>query len=575
MKAAYEPWEAIGSGRPHDAVLKTLSVDLLMAAGVEGADLVHTHTWYANFAGHLARLLYDIPHVATSHSLEPRRPWKAEQLGGGYAVSSFCERTALEAADAVIAVSGAMRDDILDCYPGHRPRPGRGDPQRRRHRRVHPRPRHRRPPAARHRPGPALRHLRGADHPAEGHRPAARRRRAVRPRHPARAPPQRPRHARGRRGDAGPGGRRWPSAAGASCGWSRSSPDPSSSRCCRTRPWRSARRSTNRSVSSTWRPWPAPRRWWPPTWAASPRSSSTARPARSCISSSDGRPARRPGAVRGDLAEAVNALVADSGHRRTDGGRRPEAGGRGVLLALHRRADRRALPIADPVALNLSALRGTPRTPGSAWGSCPTRTGTGSGTSPSRRGGCGSSGSSIRCSTPSTTGGPAHFWLDGQTAVIDDYLAVRPAGGGPGAGGGGRRAAGRSGRGRCRWTSSSSRPRRSCGTSRPGCGAGPSWERRVPPSGTARTSSATWPSFPRCSARPVSSTPSSGGGSRRAVDATAFRWEAPDGSAVRAEYLYGSYANGQGPPAGRARSGRRGPGAGRPRSPGAGSAGCC
>jgi len=117
VKAAFEPWEAIGSDRPHDAALKTLSVDLLMAAGVEGADVVHTHTWYANFAGHLARLLYDIPHVVTTHSLEPLRPWKAEQLGGGYAVSSFCERTALEAADAVIAVSGAMRDDILETYP--------------------------------------------------------------------------------------------------------------------------------------------------------------------------------------------------------------------------------------------------------------------------------------------------------------------------------------------------------------------------------------------------------------------------------------------------------------------------
>jgi len=117
VKGAFEPWEALGSGRPHDAALKTLSVDLLMAAGVEGADIVHTHTWYANFAGHLAHLLYGIPHVATTHSLEPRRPWKAEQLGGGYAVSSFCERTALEAADAVIAVSGAMKDDILDVYP--------------------------------------------------------------------------------------------------------------------------------------------------------------------------------------------------------------------------------------------------------------------------------------------------------------------------------------------------------------------------------------------------------------------------------------------------------------------------
>jgi starch synthase len=117
VKGAFEPWDAISSGRPHDAALKTLSVDLLMAAGVEGADIVHTHTWYANFAGHLARLLYDIPHVVTTHSLEPRRPWKAEQLGGGYAVSSFCERTALEAADAVIAVSGAMRDDVLAVYP--------------------------------------------------------------------------------------------------------------------------------------------------------------------------------------------------------------------------------------------------------------------------------------------------------------------------------------------------------------------------------------------------------------------------------------------------------------------------
>ena len=121
VKAAFEPWEAIGAGRPHDAALKTLSVDLLMAAAVEDADVVHTHTWYTNFAGHLARLLYDIPHVATTHSLEPHRPWKAEQLGGGYAVSSFCERTALEAADAVIAVSEAMRDDVLGTYPAIHP----------------------------------------------------------------------------------------------------------------------------------------------------------------------------------------------------------------------------------------------------------------------------------------------------------------------------------------------------------------------------------------------------------------------------------------------------------------------
>jgi starch synthase len=80
-------------------------------------DLVHSHTWYANLAGHLAKLVWDVPHVCTSHSLEPLRPWKAEQLGGGYALSLFCERTALLSADAVIAVSEAMRRDLLACYP--------------------------------------------------------------------------------------------------------------------------------------------------------------------------------------------------------------------------------------------------------------------------------------------------------------------------------------------------------------------------------------------------------------------------------------------------------------------------
>jgi alpha-maltose-1-phosphate synthase len=88
-----------------------------MAAGVEGAEVVHSHTWYANFAGHLAKLVYGIPHVATVHSLEPLRPWKAEQLGGGYALSSFCERISLESADAVIAVSEGSRGDILESYP--------------------------------------------------------------------------------------------------------------------------------------------------------------------------------------------------------------------------------------------------------------------------------------------------------------------------------------------------------------------------------------------------------------------------------------------------------------------------
>jgi starch synthase len=97
--------------------LATLGVDLQMAEDVAGADLVHSHTWYANGAGHLAKLLHGIPHVVTAHSLEPLRPWKAEQLGGGYRVSSWIERTAFESADAVIAVSAGMERDILRSYP--------------------------------------------------------------------------------------------------------------------------------------------------------------------------------------------------------------------------------------------------------------------------------------------------------------------------------------------------------------------------------------------------------------------------------------------------------------------------
>ena len=97
--------------------LRVLAADLEIAAQVGGCDIVHSHTWYANMAGHLAKLLYDIPHVVTSHSLEPQRPWKAEQLGGGYRVSSWAERTAYEAADAVIAVSNGSRRDVLAAYP--------------------------------------------------------------------------------------------------------------------------------------------------------------------------------------------------------------------------------------------------------------------------------------------------------------------------------------------------------------------------------------------------------------------------------------------------------------------------
>ena len=114
---AYGAWDALAGDAPHAAALQAVSIDLAMASGAEGADIAHSHTWYANLAGHLAKLTHGIPHVATVHSLEPLRPWKAEQLGGGYAVSSWCEQTALEAADHVIAVSQEHRADLLACYP--------------------------------------------------------------------------------------------------------------------------------------------------------------------------------------------------------------------------------------------------------------------------------------------------------------------------------------------------------------------------------------------------------------------------------------------------------------------------
>ncbi|HEX4062025.1 MAG TPA: glycogen synthase [Streptosporangiaceae bacterium] len=111
---AHRPWDLLAGANP---ALQTISTDLAMTAAVGNADLVHSHTWYANLAGHLAALLYGVPHVVTTHSLEPLRPWKAEQLGGGYALSSWCERTAVEAAAAVVAVSDGMRADVLAAYP--------------------------------------------------------------------------------------------------------------------------------------------------------------------------------------------------------------------------------------------------------------------------------------------------------------------------------------------------------------------------------------------------------------------------------------------------------------------------
>jgi starch synthase len=109
-------------GTPEDldganAAVQTLGVDLRIVPDIAGAELVHSHTWYANMAGHLASLLHGIPHVLSAHSLEPLRPWKAEQLGGGYALSSWVEKTAYEAAAAIIAVSEGMRQDILRSYP--------------------------------------------------------------------------------------------------------------------------------------------------------------------------------------------------------------------------------------------------------------------------------------------------------------------------------------------------------------------------------------------------------------------------------------------------------------------------
>ncbi|OFT86317.1 glycosyl transferase family 1 [Corynebacterium sp. HMSC29G08] len=100
-----------------NGALKTLSTGLRMANSANNLDVVHSHTWYAGLGGHLTGLMYDIPHVATAHSLEPDRPWKREQLGGGYNVSSWSEKNAMENADAVIAVSSGMKDNILRAYP--------------------------------------------------------------------------------------------------------------------------------------------------------------------------------------------------------------------------------------------------------------------------------------------------------------------------------------------------------------------------------------------------------------------------------------------------------------------------
>ncbi|MEI7915671.1 MAG: glycogen synthase [Mycobacteriaceae bacterium] len=114
--AQSDPALALGDP-PANPALSVLSADLRMADAARDATVVHSHTWYTGMAGHLASLLHDIPHVLTAHSLEPLRPWKAEQLGGGYRVSLWVEHTAMTAADAVIAVSDGMRRDVLATYP--------------------------------------------------------------------------------------------------------------------------------------------------------------------------------------------------------------------------------------------------------------------------------------------------------------------------------------------------------------------------------------------------------------------------------------------------------------------------
>jgi starch synthase len=114
------PDGAHGHRDPHEysqPAFATIDIAVSMAEALQSHDLAHSHTWYANLGGHLAKLTHGIPHVITAHSLEPLRPWKAEQLGGGYRVSSWIERDAYEAADAIIAVSGGMREDVLRAYP--------------------------------------------------------------------------------------------------------------------------------------------------------------------------------------------------------------------------------------------------------------------------------------------------------------------------------------------------------------------------------------------------------------------------------------------------------------------------
>ncbi len=120
VKKSYGAWEEFRSSIPDGpaaTAFETMAVDLAMLANMGKVDICHSHTWYTNFAGFMARQALGYKHIATSHSLEPLRPWKREQLDVGYDISLWIERSALTDADAVIAVSGAMKNDIISCYP--------------------------------------------------------------------------------------------------------------------------------------------------------------------------------------------------------------------------------------------------------------------------------------------------------------------------------------------------------------------------------------------------------------------------------------------------------------------------
>ena len=263
-----------------NAALRTLGVDLAMAAGCAGTDLVHSHTWYANLAGHVAKLLHGVPHVVTAHSLEPLRPWKAEQLGGGYALSSWCERTALEARRRGHRRVG--RDAARRAAPRTRrsTRTGSGWST------TASTPSSTPPTAA---PTCSTGYGIDPDRPSvvfvgritrqKGLPYLLRAARSLPPDGAARAAAPARRTPPEIAAEVDGAGRR--AAARPATAWSgsrRCCPSPRSSRCSRTPRSSSARRSTSRWASSTWRRWPARRPSWPPRPAASRRSSPTARP---------------------------------------------------------------------------------------------------------------------------------------------------------------------------------------------------------------------------------------------------------------------------------------------------------